>query len=44
MRITQNMRDYAAKHGITSEIALMAGIKEKSREFVEQNGEMYHTS
>jgi len=42
MRITQDVREYAAKHGITTEIALVAGMEEKSREFVEQGGEVYH--
>ncbi|HZS13954.1 MAG TPA: phosphomethylpyrimidine synthase ThiC [Candidatus Dormibacteraeota bacterium] len=41
MRITQDVRDYAAKHGITSEIALVAGMEEKSREFVEHGAEVY---
>jgi phosphomethylpyrimidine synthase len=41
MRITQDVRDYAAKHGITSEIALTAGMEEKSREFVEHGAEVY---
>ncbi|HXA28744.1 MAG TPA: phosphomethylpyrimidine synthase ThiC [Candidatus Angelobacter sp.] len=41
MRITQDVRDYAAKHGISSEIALTAGMEEKSREFVEHGAEVY---
>jgi phosphomethylpyrimidine synthase len=41
MRITQDVRDYAARHGITSEIALTAGMEEKSREFVEHGAEVY---
>ena len=41
MRITQDVRDYAAKHGITGEIALQVGMEEKSREFVEHGGEVY---
>jgi phosphomethylpyrimidine synthase len=41
MRITQDVRDYAAKHGITAEIALQAGMEEKSREFVEHGAEVY---
>ena len=41
MRITQDVRDYAAKHGMTTEIALHAGMEEKSREFVEHGAEVY---
>jgi len=41
MRITQDVRDYAAAHGITTEIALAAGMEEKSREFVEHGAEVY---
>jgi phosphomethylpyrimidine synthase len=41
MRITQDVRDYAAAHGLTSELALSAGMEEKSREFVEHGAEVY---
>jgi phosphomethylpyrimidine synthase len=41
MRITQDVRDYAAKHGIKEEIALTTGMEEKSREFVEHGAEVY---
>ncbi len=34
MRITQDIRDYAAAHGLEETAALQAGMDEKSREFV----------
>jgi phosphomethylpyrimidine synthase len=33
MRITQDVRDYAAKHGLDTALALEEGMKEKSAEF-----------
>jgi phosphomethylpyrimidine synthase len=41
MRITQDVRDYAAAHGITEQIALTAGMEEKSREFRDHGAEVY---
>jgi phosphomethylpyrimidine synthase len=41
MRITQDVRDYAAKHGIKEDIALVAGMEEKSREFLDHGAEVY---
>jgi phosphomethylpyrimidine synthase len=41
MRITQDVRDYAAKHGIKEDIALSVGMEEKSREFLEHGAEVY---
>ncbi|OBA58644.1 phosphomethylpyrimidine synthase, partial [Mycobacterium sp. 1100029.7] len=45
MRITQDVRDYAAKHGLDSEEAIEAamseGMAEKSREFAEQGNRVY---
>lgn len=40
MKITQDVRDYAAEHGLDSERALQEGMAEKSREFREK-GEIY---
>ncbi len=40
MKITQDVRDYAAEHGIDSEQALEEGMAEKAREFRE-NGQIY---
>ncbi|MDO5610152.1 MAG: phosphomethylpyrimidine synthase ThiC [Pseudomonadota bacterium] len=42
MRITQDVRDYAAEHGISEEDALKAGMAEKSAEFREAGAEVYH--
>ncbi|MCG3203229.1 MAG: Phosphomethylpyrimidine synthase [Gammaproteobacteria bacterium] len=42
MKITQDVRDYAAAHGIGDEAtALRSGMAEKAREFVESGGEIY---
>jgi phosphomethylpyrimidine synthase len=41
MRITQDVRDYAAAHGIKDELALAAGMEEKSREFLDHGAEVY---
>jgi phosphomethylpyrimidine synthase len=41
MKITQDVRDYAAGLGISEEKALEAGMEEKSREFVARGAEIY---
>jgi phosphomethylpyrimidine synthase len=44
MRITQDVRDYAAAHGLDSEEAIdavLAGMAEKSREFAEHGNRVY---
>jgi phosphomethylpyrimidine synthase len=41
MKITQDVRDYAAKQGLADEQALVRGMQEKAQEFVEQGGEIY---
>ncbi len=41
MKITQDVRDYAAEHGLTEEDALKTGMAEKSAEFREQGAEVY---
>ena len=41
MKITQDVRDYAARHGLTEQDALAAGMQEKSAEFVQQGAEIY---
>ncbi|MCV4940112.1 phosphomethylpyrimidine synthase ThiC, partial [Escherichia coli] len=33
MKITQDVREYAAKHGVSGEKALTDGLAEKAREF-----------
>ncbi|MDI1252552.1 phosphomethylpyrimidine synthase ThiC [Thermomonas sp.] len=41
MKITQDVRDYAAKHGLDEQTALEAGMAEKSAEFREAGAEVY---
>jgi phosphomethylpyrimidine synthase len=41
MKITQDVRDYAATHGVSDAAALEQGMEEKSREFVEAGAEIY---
>ncbi len=41
MKITQEVRDYAAKQGIDEEGALAAGMREKSEEFKDGGAEIY---
>ena len=42
MKITQDVRDYAAKQGIEAEKAAAEGMKEQSKVFKEQGAELYH--
>jgi phosphomethylpyrimidine synthase len=41
MKITQDVREYAEKHGLTSVEAIEAGMSEKSEEFEEQGNRVY---
>jgi phosphomethylpyrimidine synthase len=41
MKITQDVREYAASQGLKDEEALLHGMEEKSREFVEKGAEVY---
>jgi phosphomethylpyrimidine synthase len=41
MKITQDVRDYAAKQGVAETDALERGMKEKSEEFAKKGGEIY---
>ena len=41
MKITQDVREYAEKHGLTDIEALQKGMEEKSGEFVEAGAEIY---
>ncbi len=41
MRITEDVRTYAAAHAVSPETALEMGMKEKSVEFVERGGDVY---
>jgi phosphomethylpyrimidine synthase len=41
MKITQDVRDYAAKAGLSAEAALQQGMTEKAIEFVRKGSELY---
>jgi phosphomethylpyrimidine synthase len=41
MRITQDVRDYAAAHGLDGSAAVDAGMREKAEEFRGSGGEIY---
>ncbi|MBW0088604.1 phosphomethylpyrimidine synthase ThiC [Pseudonocardia sp. KRD-184] len=41
MKITQDVRDYAEEHGLTSVEAIEAGMDEKSTDFIEHGGRVY---
>ncbi len=42
MKITQDVRDYAAQSGVSEEQALQQGMQEKAIEFVKKGAEIYH--
>jgi len=44
MKITQDVREYAAQKEIDEQAALGVGMKEKAEEFVAAGGEIYHAS
>ncbi|MEW5864906.1 MAG: phosphomethylpyrimidine synthase ThiC [Pseudomonadota bacterium] len=41
MKITQDVREYAEKHGVSEQEALERGMREKAVEFVATGGELY---
>ena len=41
MKITEEVREYAARQGMEEEKALAAGMKEKAEEFVKGGAEIY---
>jgi phosphomethylpyrimidine synthase len=41
MKITEDVRKYAAEQGIAEEEALKKGMEEKSKEFLEKGAEVY---
>ena len=43
MKITQDVREYAAQKEIDEQAALEVGMKEKAEEFVAAGGEIYQT-
>jgi phosphomethylpyrimidine synthase len=44
MKITQDVREYAAQKEIDEQSALAVGMKEKAEEFLATGAELYHTS
>ena len=44
MKITEDVRKYAAEQGIAEQDALQKGMEEKSKEFVESGAEVYLSS
>ncbi|HNP25098.1 MAG TPA: phosphomethylpyrimidine synthase ThiC, partial [Nitrosomonas sp.] len=42
MKITQDVRDYAAKQGVSEDEALKQGMEQKSAEFKEKGAEIYN--
>ena len=44
MKITQDVRDYAAAQGVDEKAALTRGMEEKSIEFKQKGAEIYHKS
>jgi phosphomethylpyrimidine synthase len=42
MKITQDVRDYAAQKGIAEQDALVAGMEEKAEEFKKRGSKIYH--
>ena len=41
MKITQDVRDFAARQGVSDDVALAKGMEAKAVEFVRQGGEIY---
>jgi phosphomethylpyrimidine synthase len=41
MKITQDVRDYAEKHGVSTQDALKKGMEQKAVEFVKKGAEIY---
>ena len=42
MKITQDVRVYAASQGVEEEKAIAAGMTEKAKQFVAAGSEIYH--
>ncbi len=42
MKITQDVREYAERRGLSTQEALVRGMEEKAGEFVDQGAEIYH--
>jgi phosphomethylpyrimidine synthase len=41
MKISEDVRKFAAEQGVTENEALESGLKEKAREFVEKGADLY---
>ena len=41
MKITEDVRKFAAEQGVTEDEAIQAGMEQKAREFVEKGAELY---
>jgi hypothetical protein len=41
VKITEDVRKYAAEHGLTNAEAIESGMEEKRKEFVEQGSQVY---
>jgi phosphomethylpyrimidine synthase len=41
MKITEDVRKFAAEQGVTEDKALQTGMEQKAREFVEKGSEIY---
>jgi phosphomethylpyrimidine synthase len=41
MKITEDVRKFAAEQGVNEERAIETGMEQKAREFVESGGELY---
>jgi phosphomethylpyrimidine synthase len=41
MKITQDVREYAATHGLAEQEAIERGLEDKAREFAQRGGEIY---
>jgi phosphomethylpyrimidine synthase len=41
MKITEDVRKYAAEHGLTNDEAIESGLREKAKEFTKNGAEVY---
>ncbi len=41
MRITEDVRKFAAEHGAAPEQGILVGLQEKAKEFRDKGGEIY---
>ncbi len=41
MKITEDVRKYAAEHGVTDKTALEVGLEAKAKEFAKSGSELY---